>query len=473
MKDTCPSRPSVEGPPVSPPNALIDCRRRGLCRWVLLLVGVIASAAMLASSLLVPNRPDYRTAPVDRGEVRSLITASGTVVPLVSIKVGSQLSGQIAEVLVDFNSMVRQGQLLARLDPRPFAAEVRESEAELEMATAQVATRAAAVRKAAAAVEKARALRTALEAHTASARADHRQAVIELTRKQNLVERRAVAQSEVDEAEARLDSAHALLDAAEAQVAVQEAEIRDAEAGVEMARAELENARAVVERRRASLERAQVDLARTEITAPLDGIVIQREVDPGQTVAASLQAPTLFTLARDLERMKLEVRVDEADIGRVRVDQPVGFGVDAYPERRFEGVVVQIRKAPEMLQNLVTYTVIASAENPDGALLPGMTAVVRILVEEAHDALRVPNAALRFMPGAVAEPAAPAGETAGGSPPASAHLRERVWILDPEGRPRPVPIRLGISDERFSAVTAGALESGQLLIIDRLSSGSR
>jgi HlyD family secretion protein len=447
-------------------SLLPACRRRRACRWGAAASAAFLGAALVARGVLEPGPSRYLTVPVDRGDVTSAVTASGAVMPLVATQVGSQLSGQIADILVDFNTPVEKGQLLARLDPRSHEAEVRESEAALAMASSQVLTRTAAVRRASAAVDKARALRQALEARAASAQAEHRQAVLERDRRRSLVERKAVAKSEVDDAEAGVDSARALLEAARAEVAVQSAEIRDAEAALEMAGAELENARAVVEQRRAALERALVDLARTRITAPIDGLVIRRDVDTGQTVAASLQAPTLFTLAQDLKRMKLEVRVDEADIGRVRVGQTVQFGVDAYPRRRFEGAVVQIRKAPEIHHNVVTYTVVVSADNPDEALFPGMTAVVRILVEEATGVLRVPNAALRFAP---REPGA--SQTGPDASPQAAG--DRVWALAPSGRPAAVAVRLGISDGQFSAVTAGALEPGQRVIVGRLPEEAR
>ena len=224
---------------------------------------------------------------------------------------------------------------------------------------------------------------------------------------------------------------------------------------MEIAQAQLANAAAVIRQKVAALEQAQVDLDRTEIRAPADGVVISRKVEAGQTVAASLQAPTLFTLADDLTRMQVETRVDEADVGRVRVGQTAWFSVDAYPGRRFTGEVVSIRKAPRTRQNVVTYTVIVNAANLDLALFPGMTAVVRVAVDEARNVLLIPNAALRYRAEDSAEQDDP--------PPG----RARVWSMRPDGEPVPVEIGVGASDNVATAMTAGALTEGQALVVGR------
>ena len=224
----------------------------------------------------------------------------------------------------------------------------------------------------------------------------------------------------------------------------------------------LDHGRATIRQREAALEEVQVTLRRTEIRAPLDGVVISRDVEQGQTVAASLQAPTLFTLAQDLSRMRVETQVDEADIGRLLVGQNAFFSVDTYPGRRFTGRVTSIRKAPKLLRNVVTYTVLVEADNPDLSLFPGMTAVVRVVVDEVHDAVRIPNAALRFVP---REP--PAG--ADGASKGAGHLR--VWRIEANGHPQPVWILTGLSDEHYSVMIEGDLEAGDRLIVgyeDRL-----
>ena len=267
----------------------------------------------------------YLTAPVERGDLVIMVTATGTLNAVVTVQVGSQLSGQIAELLADFNDEVRSGQPIARLDPQTFEATVREAAAELDVARADVVTEAAAVDKASADLAIARNERAVREAQAASARALYEEAVRALERKRALLERTTISQSEFESAQSVRDSAVALLRAAEAQIEVQDATILSARAARQMAEARLESARAEVKRRGAVLDRVQVDLARATIRSPIDGVVIKRAVDRGQTVAASLEAPELFTIAQDLRQMEVHAKIDEADIGRIRVGQRHGF----------------------------------------------------------------------------------------------------------------------------------------------------
>ncbi len=299
---------------------------------------------------------EYQTAMLERGFLRSVVSATGTLGALVTVEVGSQLSGQINELHADFNSIVREGQLIARLDPATFETRVQQAEAEVAIAIAGVAQ---------------------AEASVAESRAALSEAELNLNRQKQLRERGAASEQQFDTAQAEFDKAGARLASAEAQVV---------------------NAKAQVKQREASLETARVDLERTHIRSPVDGVVIGRDIDIGQTVAASLQAPILFTIAQDLSKMQLEVNVDEADIGQIRDGNQVDFSVDAYPRRRFNGVVKQVRKAPVVEQNVVTYTVIVSADNSDQSLLPGMTANVEIVIAERNDVFKIPNRALRFRP---------------------------------------------------------------------------
>jgi HlyD family secretion protein len=399
-----------------------------------------------------------RTSPLDRGSVRSLITATGTVRPVVSTNISTQVSGQVSEVLVDFNDAVTKGQLLARLDPQTFLARARESEAQLEVAKAELASRESALAKARAELQQQEGRRAVAESEAASSRARHEEASRTLERRRTLAAKGGVSDSDLQAAQTESQSATALLEAAEAKLGVQDAEIWAARAEVDMALAQADYARATIQQREAALEEARVNLSRTEIRAPLDGIVIRRDVEEGQTVAASLQAPTLFTLAQDLAQMRIETYVDEADIGRLRVGQAAEFTVDAYPGRRFDGRVTSIRKAPNLVQNVVTYTVLVDAENPDLALYPGMTAVVRIVVEEVHDGLRIPNAALRFVPRDPPEDATDQSSGLEGG-------WLRVWVPRGKDSVAPMPILTGISDERFTVVTKGDLTAGDPVVI--------
>lgn len=431
--------------------------RRG---WIILAAGCILAALAGAYWLVQPRETvtALRTSPLDRGPVRSLITATGTVRPVVSTNISTQVSGQVSEVLVDFNDAVAKGQLLARLDPQTFLARVRESEAQLEVAKAELASRESALAKARAELQQQEGRRAVAESEAASSRARHEEARRTLERRRTLASKGGVSDSDLQAAQTEFQSAAALLQAAEGKLGVQDAEIWAARAEVDMALSQADYARATIQQREAALEEARVNLSRTEIRAPLDGIVIRRDVEEGQTVAASLQAPTLFTLAQDLAQMRIETYVDEADIGRLQVGQAAEFTVDAYPGRRFDGRVTSIRKAPNLIQNVVTYTVLVDAENPDLALYPGMTAVVRIVVEEVQDGLRIPNAALRFVP------RDPPEDATGQSWPSEGGWL-RVWVPRGKDKVAPVPILTGISDERFTVVMKGDLEAGDPVVI--------
>jgi HlyD family secretion protein len=240
-----------------------------------------------------------------------------------------------------------------------------------------------------------------------------------------------------------------------------------AQAAFESARAELASAKASLEQARAALEQAETNHGYTAIVSPIDGIVISRDVDVGQTVAASLQAPTLFTLAEDLRRMEVHTHVAEADVGRLAPGMPVEFGVDAHPTRRFQGVVKEVRYAPEIVQNVVTYNAVITVENPDLELRPGMTAEVVFRVDERTDALLVPNAALRFVPPAdtIAAIEPPPGPLDGGA-------SRVVWVADGGGQPRPVRIRIGITDGRVTEVAGGELAAGDRVITAAVAAGA-
>jgi len=296
------------------------------------------------------------TQAAETGNIRRSVAASGSVRALVTVEVGSQLSGQISELYVDFNDTVEEGQLIAQLDPQTYETRVREAEATRQTAAANLALQRASYAR--------------VQATTRTAR-------LEFERTEALASRGNASQ-------AALDNARAAYDAAEAELGV--------------AAAQITNAEATLQQREATLAGARIDLERTSIRAPINGIVVDRAVDEGQTVAASLSAPTLFTIAQDLSQVQIDAQIDEADIGQIRTGQPVRFTVDAYPELDLRGEVEQIRLAPEILTNVVTYTVVISAANPGQRLLPGMTANMDIVTGERTDVLLVPNSALRFRP---------------------------------------------------------------------------
>jgi HlyD family secretion protein len=324
------------------------------------------------------------------------------------------------------------------------------------VAAANAQQQKAALRRTKAALESARTARKISEAQLAAAQARQQEFERDVARNTALARNSSVSDRELTQSRTQRDAGAANLRALQEDIALKGEAIEIADAEIAMAEANVKNAEAVVEQRQAALEQAELDLGRTVIRAPIDGVIVKRDVNPGQTVAVTLEAKTLFKIAQDLREMEVRGRIDEADVGRLQVGQAVRFTVDAYPERVFEGRVLQIRKSPEIVQNVVTYTAIVSAPNPDSLLLPGMTAVLRIVISDTGDTLKIPNQALRFRP---------AGQTSTGAPPASSHGTGRVWTVDNSGSPAPVDVSLGVSDENSTQVIKGPLREGQPLIV--------
>lgn len=322
-------------------------------------------------------QPAFRLANIERGNLVAAVSATGTLNPVVSVQVGSQVSGQVKEIFVDYNSVVKKGDIIARIDPESFALRVNQAMSDLEAARATVLTQRANV--------------AALQAEVSRTQVALTEADRGLKRNQMLVEKGFVSQAALETSQSVVATAREQVKSAQAQRAVGDAQIRNGEA--------------LVKQRESQLAQAKVDLERTTIRAPVDGIVISRSVDAGQTVAASLQAPVLFLIARNLTDMQVEASIDESEIGRITIGQEATFTVDSFPGRTFRGRITQVRKAALVVQNVVTYVAIISAPNPDLTLLPGMTTNVRITVANRDQVLRVPNAALRYRPPGAAAPA--------------------------------------------------------------------
>jgi HlyD family secretion protein len=363
----------------------------------------------------------YRTALVERGPVEVAVTASGTVNAVLTVQVGSQVAGRITALHADFNNDVRRGQTLARIDPEPFERRIAQADADLAAARTALGVAQRAVE--------------AMHVQLARTRVQGLDAQREVERRHALVERGVVAPVDAE----RADAAH--------RDVVQQ--VRAAEAQLALLESQVENARAVARQRETALSQARLDLERTYVRAPVDGIVITRAVEVGQTVPAGVGAAALFTIARDLREMQVDMAVAEADVGRLRVGQRATFTVDAFPRRTFEGRIVQIRKAPVRHGDATTYTAVVSAPNADLALLPGMTARVRVVVESRDDALKVPNAALRFR----AEPDALAGASVG-----------RVWRMADTGPPAPHDVEIGVSDGNATEVVGESLKEGDAVV---------
>jgi len=341
---------------------------------------------------------NFRTASVERGPIISAVSTSGTLNAVITVQVGSQVSGQIKELLADFNSEVMAGQVIARINPESFEAKVRQARAELDVARANVHIQRAGIERAQKELANAASTLNSARARTEKTRVTLVNAKRNLERRRALFQSGAVSESQIDDAQTIHDQTQSQVKSEEADEGAAESLVATREAALKSARAQVDYAIEQVRQKEAALSQTEVDLENTFIRSPVDGVVIERAVDIGQTVAASLQAPKLFVIAQDLRQMQVETDVDEADIGRVHVDQEAIFTVDAFPGREFHGQVLQIRKAPRVVQNVVTYTVLVSADNSDMRLLPGMTANIQIIVDERQNALKVPNAALRFKP---------------------------------------------------------------------------
>jgi HlyD family secretion protein len=438
-----------------------------------LLAVVVAAIGVYVYTRHLDNRTPFQTAAVVQGPLIAAISATGTLNAVINVQVGSQVSGQIKELYADFNSQVTKGQIIARIDPDIFQAQVNQARAQVDAAQAAVLNQRAAVTKTRADLENTRAALAVAHAQTAKAQVAVVDAERNLGRQRELRRRELTAQADMDAAQVAYDSSLAQHEASVAQERAQAAMVDSATAQLEVADAQFQTARAQVAQGEASLRQAELNLEHTVIRAPVDGVVVSRNVDVGQTVAASLQAPTLFLIARDLTKMQVDTNVDEADVGRVRVAQRITFTVDSFPGQTFEGEVVQVRKAPQVLQNVVTYDVVASAPNPDLRLLPGMTANVRIVTDRKENVLKVPNAALRFRPAGVAsEGPSQSGTTGQKTPPgarAGSEMRRglpgQVWVAGANGQPRPIALLLGISDGTFTEVVEGALTDHQQVIV--------
>jgi HlyD family secretion protein len=337
-------------------------------------------------------------------------------------------------------------------------------EAALDSARAKLTVAQMVPEKAQADLASAHAAYAMAIARSASTRSKADETKRNYERKRLLTTSATLAQAAIDQASAEYQSAAALLQAAEAECAMKHGEVLAAEAALRMSQAEQQHAVGAVKQQTAALEQALVDLERTVIRAPVDGEIIGRDIDRGQTVAASLEAPTLFTIAQDLSQMELHAKIDEADIGRAQPGQRASFTVDAFPNRRFAGHIAQIRKAPETIQNVVTYTVVLAAENSDMALLPGMTAIVQVVIEHLDDVLKIPNAALRYRPPGHADAASDrtGGKIGDNTRPGRAAT---VWTLDAAGRPSPVRVRLGRTDAAATELIDGPLQPGQSVIV--------
>jgi HlyD family secretion protein len=421
MDLTAESKAILAGPQ-APPPLLRSSRRLSRRGWrVLLAAGaaiVVAVAGVLGWHRGSEAGPQYTTVPAARGSVAPAVTSSGTVNPVTTVEVGSNVSGVIQAILCDFNTQVKAGQLCARIDPRPFRTVVAQETAALGIARAQLVKD---------------------QANLGYARAVQE-------RSASLFQQGMVSQEAADNADNLYEQARAQLALDQAGVAQHEAQ----------------------------LQAARINLGYTDIVSPVDGTVVSRNVTQGQTVAASFQTPTLFLIATDLTKMQVDTNVSESDIGRIAAGDAAVFTVASFPERRFRGSVEQVRQAPQTVQNVVTYDVVVAVANADLALKPGMTASVRIVSREAGNVLRVPVQALRYRPAAAPATAQGVGDgsarnagPAAGEDSTQARRAGRVWILR-DGVPRRIPVSVGLEDDAYAEIAGGPLREGDAVILSEM-----
>lgn len=404
--------------------------------------------------------PEYLTARLEKGIVDRTISATGALTAVVTVELGSQLSGEIAKVLVDFNDRVKQGQPLAQIDERSFVGRVDEARAALATAHANVKMQRAKLERAQIDYRDAEAQRAVLQARLDNTKIRLDAAERDLQRKLSLKLREAASTATVEESQTQTASAAAAVREAQAVLAAHDFTVAGAAADLRRLDAELAFALATVPQREAILSIAQVDLERTTIRSPISGVVVGRLVNEGQTIASGLEARTIFVIARDLREMEIHARVDETDIGRIKSGQRATFTVDAYPGRRFYAVVRQVRQSAQVVQNVVTYTVVLSTSNSEELLLPGMTALARIVVDQTGPVLTMPLAALRFSPRG-----APAGETTGEPGNQSAP----IWLRSSDGTLRATQVKTGLDDSTRVAVLDGPVAEGDEVVVGEAS----
>src|ERR1043166_5913001 len=515
-----------------------------LGKMKLLLGGGIMLAVVLAGFYFWGNdssAPQYLTARVERGNLRNTVTATGALQAVTTVQVGSQASGTISALYADFNSVVKKGQVVAQLDPAQMKAQVEQAQANLEQAKASLANARAAVTDAQAknlaaksTVQNNQAGVSGAEANLAVLKAQEDDAMSLLKQQESLLKSGVIAQRDYDVAMTAYKTAEAKYNQAVAQLnqaklteqSSSSAGIAQSQATVEQSKAQVQQAAAQVQQAQAALSLAQVNLSHKTITSPIDGMVVSRDVNVGQTVAASLSAPTLFTIANDLTQMQVIANIDQADIGLVEQAKSVKFSVDAFPGKDFDGKIQEMRLNPTNVQNVVTYNVVIDVRNPEQTLKPGMTANLTITIDERNNVLKVPNSALRFRPqnanaqsgsgtgagsgqgrgqgqgqgqgqgrraqgngqqGQQGNAAANGANAGGGNAtanngsdnnfaPASAPVlpgqTRVVWVLGQDGKPQPRRIKVGLSDGASTEVVEGNLNEGELVITGETVTGS-
>jgi HlyD family secretion protein len=531
IKERLPVAGRVDGTSILKPASWINFNwAKSLTKKHLLIGGAALALLAVAGIYFWENQasaPQYMSAKVERGSLRNTVTATGALQAVTTVQVGSQASGTISALNVDFNSPVKQGQVIAQLDPSVSKAQVdqaranlQQARASLQQATAGVAGSRAGVSDANAKIQAAKSAVqnnqsgvTSAQANVAVLKAQLDDALTFLKQQESLTKSGVIAQRDYDlantsykTAEARYNQAVAQLNqavlsqqsSASSGVAQTQAQMQQSQAQVQQSQAQVQQAQAQVQQAEAALRLAEVNLAHTTITSPIDGIVVSRDVNVGQTVAASLSAPTLFTIAKDLTQMQVIANIDQADIGLVEQAKSVKFSVDAFPGKDFDGTIQQMRLNPQNVQNVVTYNVVIDVANPEQKLKPGMTANLTITIDERNNVLKVPNSALRFTPtdasgqrigrteaggnangqraqrqqqGDNSNSSGGNGNQQGGqrnfAPPSAPVLQGQtrvIWVLGSDGKLQSRRIKVGLTDGASTEVVEGNLQEGELVV---------
>lgn len=456
-------------------------------RNIFIVLGLILAAMVLQG--IRSNRgasgPEYFTVAAKKGPLRDSVNATGTVQTVVTVQVGSQVSGLVEELYADFNSVVKRGQLLAKLDPRNYEAQLENAQANVEAVRARLRSSEADQKIQAANLQSAK-------ANLEAARVNRNNLAAQYRRMEDLSENRLISTNDYENAKANAESAEAQFQQSQASVAQVDAQLNSSKAQLDQVKAQLQQAEA-------DLERAKLNLEYCNIYSPVNGVVISRDIDVGQTIAASLQSPTLFSIANDLTHMQVNANVDEADIGSISESADVKFTVDAYPNEAFKGQISEIRLNPQTVQNVVTYSVIISIDNSELKLKPGMTANITITVDSRDDVIQVPNAALRYTPEGMereeTEEAVPVTHQSEVEPTAAGTARNApriqlapgqkwnpsdkirfvsskqtdqrpatVFVLNSQGGPEPRKLVVGITDGSYTEVVSGELKTGDPVI---------
>jgi HlyD family secretion protein len=452
-----PAESVARQPDSAPPPQIAKRSRNKWAKWAL-VIGIVAVLGISVElwRMHTQGAVGYDTVAVERGLIQASVTATGTLNAVVDVQVGSQVSGNIKGLFADFNTKVTKGQLVALIDPEAFQAQVDQAQAALGSVHSASTTLEAQVIKASADVAGTIASEKGVESIAAKDRANELNTKTQWQRADSLFSGGLIAQQDRDSAKATYDAAQAQLAADQSQIEAAKQTIQSSQAQVQVVRSQLSSGRAQERQAQAVLDQAKINLAHTRITAPVDGTVIARRMDVGQTVAASFAAPTIFEIAQDLTKMQLDTNVDESDIGNITAGQTATFTVDAYPGTTFRGQVTNVRKAPINAQNVVTYDVVIAVSNPDLKLFPGMTANAKILTAKLDDSLKVPNAVLRLHPSAAVL------NQVGLPPPQTG--KPTIYVV-PGGKLQAIPVTFGISDGKFTAVTTGDLQVGEPVVV--------